>query len=92
MTPLERVARAICEARGHPPDAVDPLDLSHKRLAMWRRYVPAAGAAIDAVRDALDESGMVEGARQMAEIDGSDAATRASLVYDYVIAWLDNEG
>lgn len=41
------------------------------------------------IRDAFDESGLVGGVRQMAEIEGSESATRASAIYDGVIDWFD---
>ena len=39
QTPLERAARALCRLDGHPDEA-----------APWRGYLPAARAALEAVR------------------------------------------
>ncbi|HEV7340820.1 MAG TPA: hypothetical protein VGN68_04240 [Sphingopyxis sp.] len=50
-----------------------------------------AKAALLAISEALDESGMVEGARQAAEIDGSEAATQASRTFFDVIIWLEEQ-
>lgn len=55
MSPVERVARAICEALGVDPDAPNPLDLSHKGLTMWRHHVPAAVAALEEIREPTEE-------------------------------------
>ena len=89
MTPLERAARAAAAHYGDDFDklpAVNPIangDLDQ------RHFLESARAMIEAIRDALDESGLVEGARQAAEIDGSTAATWVSMTYDDVLAWLD---
>lgn len=92
MTPLERAARAICAAAGNPkrePPGILPRPGRDYNDVDWERYEDHARAAVEAIRDALDESGLVEAARQAAEIDGSTAATWASLTYDDVLAWFD---
>lgn len=41
---LERVARALCELDGNPPEA------KMEAEALWRDYLPEARAALDAIR------------------------------------------
>lgn len=79
MTPLERASRAIALS-DYPDGQIDDV---------WQNYIPTARAVLTAIRDALDESGLVEAARQAAEIDGSTAATWASMTYDDVLTWFD---
>lgn len=58
MTPLERAARAICEAEGLDPNARNPL--GH---ANWTSYISAARAVLLAIRepsDAMREQGYYE--------------------------------
>lgn len=91
MTPLERAARALAR-RSCPPggEAQFPyVSADEWEAKNWRDHIPAARAVLTAIRDALDESGLVEAARQAAEIDGSTAATWASMTYDDVLAWFD---
>ena len=83
MTPVERIARALCRLDGHPENAT----MNGKPL--WQDYLPEARAALTAISEAFDASGMVEGVRQMVEMEGSDAATRVARIYDEVIDWLD---
>lgn len=92
MTPIERVARAICAAAGNPkrePPGILPRPGRDYDDVDWERYEDHARAALEAARDAFDESGMVEAARQMEEMEGSEAAARASAIYGDVIGWFD---
>lgn len=41
--PLERIARALCIAEGHPPD------IRFEGRPMWHSYLPAADAALAAI-------------------------------------------
>ena len=47
------MARAICEALGELPEEIDELTerQTGKRLSRWRRYAPAAAAALHAIRE-----------------------------------------
>jgi hypothetical protein len=42
-----------------------------------------------AIRDGFDQSGLVQGVRQMEEVEGSESARQASRIYDGVIDWFD---
>lgn len=79
MPPLERVARAIALSE-YPDGEIEDV---------WMNYADVASAVLEEIRDAFDESGLVEAARQMAEMEGSEAATRASILYDGVVEWFD---
>ncbi|KKM06715.1 hypothetical protein LCGC14_1741240 [marine sediment metagenome] len=60
---IERVARAICEARGLDPDGVPELAPSSDALVVrpdvakpsWRWFIPAARAAIRAMQEPTKE-------------------------------------
>lgn len=98
MTPIERAARAISTAAHQHKDfaapwwsedgeqPADTIPVSEADKALYREQVRAVLAAI---RDSFDESGLVKGARQMADMEGSESATRASAIYDGVIDWFD---
>lgn len=49
MTPLERVARAICEAFGSDPDARS-FAFDEREAAHWELWIAEARAAIDAMK------------------------------------------
>ena len=49
MTMVERVARALCAANLHDPDA------HFQDATLWRLFIPLARAAIEAVAAALSE-------------------------------------
>lgn len=92
MTPLERVARAAAASYGIDDAAYDALpDVNPIANGEWdkRDWLNIARGAISAISEALDESSLVESARLMAEMEGSEDATKASLLYDEVIDWLD---
>lgn len=90
MTPLERAAIALANYDARQVDAPEIQNIEDFRMDADRRdYMGRARAAMAAISDALDESSLVESARQMAEMEGSEAATKASLIYDEVIDWFD---
>lgn len=56
MTMIEKVARAICTAGGGKPDDLqtDYDDLAYPGHREWQLEIPAAMAAIEAMRDPTD--------------------------------------
>jgi hypothetical protein len=64
MTALERVARALCELDGNPPNAT----MDGKPL--WQDYLPEARAAIMALRE--PSSAMMKAAAVAAAQTGTD--------------------
>lgn len=58
MTLREKVARAICSARGGDPDELDAAcicDAKNQALPLWQYWEEEADAALDVVREALWE-------------------------------------
>jgi len=63
-TGLERVARALCELDGNPPQA------TMGGRPLWQDYLPEARAAIMALRD--PDSAMMKAAAHAASQTGKD--------------------
>lgn len=82
MWTVEKVARALCEADNLDPDETDPADISGKRLPYWRRYVPRAVAAIEAMREPIEAI----------RTDGSDEMKNSSEVWRAMIDAILAEG
>lgn len=56
MTMLEKIARAICKARGNDPDAGANIFYKSTQLpAQWQTFEKEARAALEAMRDPTPE-------------------------------------